>query len=91
MHPDLIKGAREEVGYFPATRRALTSSKLRYEVQSDKLYQDVDSDDNDDNETQSLEKRREKLLLSLEAQNHEDVSKLVERGYKYATELKKEL
>ena len=92
LDPILSKGAREKIGYVPATRAALKSSKLRYEFESDGFYDGLDSSDDEDDEDNgvlSLGESRRKLVAALEKQNHEDVRILKEKGYKFADVLKK--
>jgi hypothetical protein len=69
-----IQKAREKCGYFPATRNALRSDRLRHEL--------VEGEDEAVNEE---EESYGSILEKLEQQNHSAVARLVEKGYALAT------
>jgi hypothetical protein len=72
LSPTHIKRAREKCGYFPATRQALRSTKVRVEVA------DLDSDSEGESQ---YEDPMQLLLLDLERHNHEAVHRLKANGY----------
>jgi hypothetical protein len=69
--PEHVQAAREKCGYFPATRNALKSDRIRHEI-----VEDEDGNMMDGSYTLMLDE--------LEQQNHRMVDKLVEKGYALA-------
>ena len=69
-----IQAAREKCGYFPATRNALRSDRLRHEIVED-----------EDGEVDEEKDPYGSMLDTLEQQNHSTVAQLVEKGYTLAT------
>jgi hypothetical protein len=69
-----IQAAREKCGYFPASRNALRSDRLRHEIVED-----------EDGEVDEEEDPYGSMLEALEQQNHDTVARLVERSYALAT------
>jgi hypothetical protein len=67
--PEHCQAAREKCGYFPATRNALKSDRIRHEIVEDE-------DGNIGNEDGSYAS----MLDELEQQNHRMVDKLVQKG-----------
>ena len=77
-----LESAAAKCGYVPATRKALDSGKLRQEIVFD---EDGTLSEEGTHSTEAL------LLLQMEHQNHDIVSKLLERGYAKAKNLKRYL
>jgi hypothetical protein len=68
--PEHVQAAREKCGYFPATRNALKSDRIRHEI-----VEDEDGNIGDEDGSYAL------MLDELEQQNHRMVDKLVGKGY----------
>jgi hypothetical protein len=68
-----IQAAREKCGYFPATRNALRSDRLRHEIAED-----------EDGEVDEEEHSYVSILEMLQQQNHDTVAQLVGNGYALA-------
>ena len=75
-----IQNARVKCGYCPATRNALLDPKLRSEVVEDKEGARV-HDKHSDPFTEAL--------IGIEQLNHQVVKELVEKGYTYAADAKR--